>query len=279
MCTKRKVPHSCNTGNCQKGIGMNQSDNSQVVVSQFTRPQVIALLDSMSDRPIAFNRHYVSIGCGITGALMLSQMMYWSKRTKDRDGYFYKTQEDWEIETGMTRREQETARKRLRELGFITELKRGVPCKLHYKVDLDSIYAALIELGEKCQSSMAESDILDCTDEPNNDGGIRHTITENTTKNTTEITTKKKALFSEKENQSNVSHENKPQLNLTDKQKDMFANKLANDPNFGSVYAEAGETARDFESRIHHMMQDQKWLLDHLADLQSVGYKSKGAKA
>ena len=53
--------------------------------------QTVALIDAMNDRPIAFNRHYVSLGCGLNGALMLSQMVYWSKRTKDKNGYFYKT--------------------------------------------------------------------------------------------------------------------------------------------------------------------------------------------
>ena len=57
--------------------------------------QMVALIDTMNDRPIAFNRHYVALGCGINGALMLSQMVYWSKRTKDRNGFFYKTQDEW----------------------------------------------------------------------------------------------------------------------------------------------------------------------------------------
>ena len=59
--------------------------------------KLVALIEAMNDRPIAFNRHYVSLGCGINGSLMLSQMVYWSKRTKDQNGYSYKTQEEWLI--------------------------------------------------------------------------------------------------------------------------------------------------------------------------------------
>ena len=117
-------------------------------------PELVALIDAMNDKPIAFNRHYVALGCGINGALMLSQMVYWSKRTKDRNGYFYKTQEEWEDETGLTRREQETARKKLRELGFSSECKRGVPCKVHFKVERDSLYKALIKLAQISHSSI-----------------------------------------------------------------------------------------------------------------------------
>jgi hypothetical protein len=149
--------------------------------------QTVALIDAMNDRPIAFNRHYVSLGCGINGALMLSQMVYWSKRTKDKNGYFYKTQDDWEQETGLTRREQETARKRLRELGFVSEHKHGVPCKVHFRVEHDNLYMALVRFSQNSQSSMAESAKLECTNAPNSDVGISQTNTENTTEITTEI--------------------------------------------------------------------------------------------
>ena len=150
-------------------------------------PQLVALIDTMNDKPIAFNRHYVALGCGINGALMLSQMVYWSKRTKDRNGYFYKTQDEWEEETGLTRREQETARKKLRELGFTSECKRGVPCKVHFKVERDVLYKALIKLAQNSHSSMSESAKLECTNPPSSDVGIRQSNTENTTETTTDI--------------------------------------------------------------------------------------------
>ena len=158
-------------------------------------PQMVALIDSMNDKPIAFNRHYVALGCGINGALMLSQMVYWSKRTKDRNGFFYKTQDEWEEETGLGRREQETARKKLRELGFVSEHKRGVPCKVHFKVEHDALYTALIQYAQNSQSSMAESAKLECTNPPNSNGGKRQTNTENTAETTSENTNIYKGKF------------------------------------------------------------------------------------
>ncbi len=158
-------------------------------------PQMVALIDTMNDRPIAFNRHYVALGCGINGALMLSQMVYWSKRTKDRNGYFYKTQEEWEEETGLTLYEQQTARKKLRELGFTSECKRGVPCKVNYKVNHEALYLALIQYVEKQQSSMWESSKLECDKPTNKNVGIRQTNTETTAETTTEITNIYKGKF------------------------------------------------------------------------------------
>ncbi len=158
-------------------------------------PHMVALIDAMKDKPIAFNRHYVALGCGINGALMLSQMVYWSKRTKDRNGFFYKTQDEWEEETGLGRREQETARKKLRELGFVSEHKRGVPCKVHFKVEHDALYTALIQYAQNSQSSMADSAKLECANPPNSNGGKRQTNTENTAETTSENTNIYKGRF------------------------------------------------------------------------------------
>lgn len=117
----------------------------------------LLVLDAYSDRPIAFNRHYVTIGCGITGALMLSQAVYWSKRTKDKDGWFYKTQAEWELETGLTRREQDTARSRLESLGVLYVERRGIPAQLFYKVDVMQIHNLLINAVDLQSEAMHKS--------------------------------------------------------------------------------------------------------------------------
>lgn len=138
---------------------------------------------SVFDRPIAFQRGFVFLGCGITGALMLSQAVYWSKRTNDPDGWFYKTAEEWEAETGMTRREQETARTKLSASGVLCEKKQGLPCKLFYRVDFE-------ELLRQCgygETSLHESAKQGSTEVPNRSTQKRQSSTENTTENTTDI--------------------------------------------------------------------------------------------
>lgn len=151
--------------------------------------KLVALIEAMNDRPIAFNRHYVNLGCGINGALMLSQMVYWSKRTKDQNGFFYKTQDDWIEETGLTRYEQERARKKLKELGFILEHKHGVPCKVHFKVDHERLYLALIQYAENQQTGMWKNHKLECGKPTNKDAENQQTNTESTAKITSESTT------------------------------------------------------------------------------------------
>lgn len=158
-------------------------------------------LKDVLDRPIAFQRAFVSLGAGITGALMLSQALYWSKRTDDGGGWFYKTMEEWTSETGMTRSEQEGARRKLVSAGVLEEKKQGVPCRLFFRVNLDAIAAILG--AENPQSSMQKTSNPVCGKPANKDAekpqsGSRKTrkqasgkpaiLTENTTETTAEIT-------------------------------------------------------------------------------------------
>jgi hypothetical protein len=106
------------------------------------------------DRPIAFHRAYVTITGSVTAALFLSQAAYWARRTKDADGWFHKTRDEWEAETGLTRREQETARQRLRQLGIIEEHLRDTPARLFYRVNSDRL-----------------DELVDAADSPNKPGG------------------------------------------------------------------------------------------------------------
>ncbi|MDV4274748.1 DNA-binding protein [Acinetobacter baumannii] len=135
---------------------------------------IIKLIEAMNEQPIAFNKHYVFLGCGINGALMLSQLVYWTSRTKDSEGWIFKTHHEWTQETGLTRREQDTARATLKSLKFISEKKMGVPRRVYYRVERENLYQALIEYSESIDiNSMHNSAILnaqnshtECTNPP-----------------------------------------------------------------------------------------------------------------
>ncbi|WP_227602088.1 DNA-binding protein [Acinetobacter sp. FL51] len=190
---------------------------------------MIKLIEAMNDQPIAFNKHYVFIGCGINGALMLSQLVYWTSRTRNKDGWIYKTHEEWTLETGLTRREQDTARKTLKTLGFLVEKKVGVPCKLHFRVERENLYKALIKYSESLDSSQLHNSAKldaqirqsECTEAPDCmhnsaklDAQIRPTNTENTyreyTENTSESDSSENPCVPEKQNseldQNSVEH-------------------------------------------------------------------------
>lgn len=144
-------------------------------------------LAELLDRPVAFQRAFVRVGAGITGALMLSQAIYWSNRTKADDGWFYKSQVEWEEETGLSRYEQEGARKALVKLGIFEEVRAGVPARLHYRVNIKVLRAILI--GEIPQSGLGENPKQVRGFSPGKNGENPQSLTETTTETTTEITT------------------------------------------------------------------------------------------
>lgn len=82
---------------------------------------------------------------GVTVGVLLSQFWFYSRMdtARARDGWFYASQEQIEEETGMTRTEQETARRKLREAGILTETKRGIPARLYYHLDKERLAVQL----------------------------------------------------------------------------------------------------------------------------------------
>jgi hypothetical protein len=123
---------------------------------------------------------------------MLSQALYWAKRTKAADGWFWKTAEEWQEETYLTRTEQATARKQLKRLSCWHEELRGVPAKLFYRVDLDELDRLLFENKDagNVQASLQEPDKPVCRIPENKNSGILKPflLAETTTEITSETT-------------------------------------------------------------------------------------------
>lgn len=74
--------------------------------------------------------------------IFASQLLHWTKYSED--GWIFRTQQQFEEETALTRRNQETARKILKKLNVIEEEKRGIPAKLYFKIKIDS-FTELLE--------------------------------------------------------------------------------------------------------------------------------------
>lgn len=112
----------------------------------------MSILDIL-DRPIAYHRVFVTLTGSVKGAVLLSQAVYWQKRAKQADGWWYKTAEEWQEETGLTRHEQDKARKDCEK--YLKSDLRGVPATNYWKVDEDALSADL--LAGKQQASLPEN--------------------------------------------------------------------------------------------------------------------------
>ena len=145
------------------------------------------------DRPIAYHRILARIAGSVSGGVFLSQALYWSKRTTLPDSWFYKTADEWFDETFLTRREQETVRKRLTAIKVLDEQKRGVPAKLYFRVNLEELERHILKHSETAgdaggqgavQTSFDKSAKLGSTNPPTLVQQKRQTNTETTTETT-----------------------------------------------------------------------------------------------
>ncbi len=95
----------------------------------------------VAHRP-CFARVFGGAACGI----LLSQFWFWSGTPTVRGragGWFWKSQREITEETGLTRAETETARRRLRALGVLEEERRGLPATLHFRLDAAAVQRRL----------------------------------------------------------------------------------------------------------------------------------------
>lgn len=90
-------------------------------------------------RPVAYYPSLVKITGSVCAGIFLCQLLYWRGKQTDPEGWIYKTQAEISEETGLSRCEQETARRLLREKGLIREKFADVPRKLYFNVCIDEI--------------------------------------------------------------------------------------------------------------------------------------------
>lgn len=174
---------------------------------------MVKLTDFLMDigKPVAYYPKLSAITGGVKETLLLCQLIYWQGKQESRNGWIYKTREELTEETGLSRYEQETARKNLIKKGFLEEKLAGIPARLHYRVNVEAVNEAWNEyiesssLGEYSKqdedvqdndelveippTSLRESNQLDGGKVTNRMVENLQTITENTTENTTKITT------------------------------------------------------------------------------------------
>jgi hypothetical protein len=102
------------------------------------------LLLDVFDAPVSFHRCLVPVTGGITSALLLSQAIWTSQWLEPAaNGWFLRSQDEWTQETGLSRWEQESARRALRRSGLLEERRIGMPARLWFRVRPDAVWRAL----------------------------------------------------------------------------------------------------------------------------------------
>ena len=111
------------------------------------------LLLEVFDNPVSFHRCLVPVTGGITSALMLSQAIWTTHALEPAaEGWFMRSQEEWTEDTGLSRWEQETARRALRRAGLLEERRFGMPARLWFRVRAEAVWRALqLSAGNRWQ--------------------------------------------------------------------------------------------------------------------------------
>lgn len=108
----------------------------------------LAIIWPLLGRHIAFHRRLVELTESVKAALLLSQTIYWTRHGRDvvsSGGWFFKTTKQWEMETGLTVKEQATAREVLRKLAILNEQRIGIPARLHFRLAAGPLAALISE--------------------------------------------------------------------------------------------------------------------------------------
>jgi hypothetical protein len=131
-------------------------------------------------------------GKAIIATLWLSQLIYWTDRGEDPDGWIYKKSAEWEAELSMERNELEAARNLLIDLKIVEFKKRGLGNVCHYRVNFEQLSNWLCDttanrFATQQQTALRHNSkpLCDTTAKPNVSPFI---ITESTTKTTAETT-------------------------------------------------------------------------------------------
>jgi hypothetical protein len=96
--------------------------------------------------PIAFSMRLAQITGHPKDAVLLSQLVYWTRHGRDvvaSQGWIHKTREQWFEESGLSREEQENARRRLRRLNLTQEWRGGRPARLYFRIETGTLSTAL----------------------------------------------------------------------------------------------------------------------------------------
>lgn len=126
-----------------------------------TRDHITALFKSFAGQgnALVIPRPYIEFCQGdILAALFLSQLLYWTDRTSDPDGWIAKSYEEWHAEIGLTEYQVKRAIKgdkrrkniafSLQDVGVETALRKSDfhhgAATLHYRVNEEKLRAAVV---------------------------------------------------------------------------------------------------------------------------------------
>ena len=110
----------------------------------------------MAGRPMSYYPKLGQLLGDLKTGVFICLFIHWDGKGEDPDGWIYKTQKEINEETGLSRYEQETARKTLVELEVLETSRRGQPARLYYKFNWEALEKALFAAQNKTKESVVK---------------------------------------------------------------------------------------------------------------------------
>ncbi len=99
--------------------------------------------DMLPNRVVGYSPDLARMVGGATTGLFLSQLLFLSDKGVNPEGWVYKSEQEMGKETGLTKREQQTARRKLLALGVIAIIRGGFRNTYHFKVIWEKLYQVI----------------------------------------------------------------------------------------------------------------------------------------
>src|SRR5919106_1907425 len=112
--------------------------------------------DLLPNRTVGYSPDLARIVGGATTGLFLSQLLFLSDKGADPSGWVYKSEAEMGRETGLTKREQQTARRKLLTLGVIAIERRGFKFSYHFRIVWERLYQVIQQFQREQNVSTEE---------------------------------------------------------------------------------------------------------------------------
>jgi hypothetical protein len=99
--------------------------------------------DMLPNRIVGYSPDLARAVGGATIGLFLSQLLFLSDKGANPEGWVYKSEQEMGKETGLSKREQQTARRKLLALGVIAIMRGGWKNTYHFKVIWEKLYQVI----------------------------------------------------------------------------------------------------------------------------------------
>jgi hypothetical protein len=116
--------------------------------------------DMLPNRVVGYSPDLARMVGGATTGLFLSQLLFLSDKGANPDGWVYKSEAEMTQDTNLTKREQQTARRKLLALGVIAIMRGGWKNTYHFKVIWEKLYQVIAGIQQPQNVSTEKTERL-----------------------------------------------------------------------------------------------------------------------